>query len=265
MPSERALRNAATLRKRLQGRSAKVRLDFVRTDTEGVVPLLAYLLRGGRGGEVRLKLFLSLLWVAGGGTDDRHKTHAYPARSWAGLLDLDDPEGNGQRRIRDALKWLDDQQLVKIEREPGHPMVLQLRREDGSGKNYTDPGGNARQKKSKKEDVSQDDLFLQLPSSFWTDGWLASLSGRAIAMLLVLGEATFWATQEFPWVSPSLARSRYGLSEDTWSKGMRELREHEIIQIRKKPVGEDDFDIIRTRNTFRLPMEKGLIQLPPGG
>jgi len=212
---------------------------------------------------VRLKLFLSLLWVAGGGTDDRHKTQAYPARAWAALLDLEDPEGNGQRRIRDAIKWLDDQQLVRIERTPGQPMVLQLRREDGSGKGYTDPADAARRKRGNKEKITGHDLFVQLPATFWTDGWLASLSGRAIAMLLALSEVTFSATREFPWVSPARARARFGLSEDTWSKGITELKSRKIIEIRKQPVGEDDFDFHRVRNTYKLSMEKGLIVLPP--
>lgn len=261
-PSNRALRAANSLSERLKHRAVKVRLDFIRNEKPGAPPPLALLLRGGRGGEVRLKLLLSLLWVAGGGTDDRHRTNAYPARAWAALLDLSDPEGNGQRRIRDAIRWLEDQQLVATIREPGRPMALQLRCEDGSGKNYTDPAGAARRKKTSKEGITGHDLFIQLPETFWTEGWVVSLSGRAIAMLLVLAELTFSPTREFEWVSPERARWRYGISEDTWSKGIAELKARKIVEIRKRPVGEDDFDFRRVRNTYKLPRDKGLIVLP---
>ena len=261
-PSERSLRAAKTLSERLKHRAAKVRLDFIRNEVPGPPPPLSILLRGGRGGEVRLKLLLSLLWAAGGGTDDRHKTNPYPARSWAALLDLPDPEGNGQRRIRDAIGWLEDQQLLKTERNPGHPMTLQLLCEDGSGKAYTDPAGAARKKKTNKEDLVGSDLYVGLPESFWTEGWIVSLSGRAIAMLLVIAEVTFSPTREFEWVSPQRARWRYGISEDTWSKGIAELRARKIIEIRKKPVSEDDFDFRRVRNTYKLRREDKQIVLP---
>jgi hypothetical protein len=261
-PSERSLRAALTLSERLKHRAAKVRLDFIRRTTPGPPPPLALLLRGGRGGEVRLKLFLSLLWVAGGGIDDRHKTNAYPARAWAALIDLPDPEGKGQRRIRDAIRWLEDQELINSEREPGRPMALQLRSDDGSGKPYTDPAGAARKKKTSKQTMSGHDYFVQLPESFWTDGWIVSLSARAIAMLLVIAEVTFSPTREFEWVSPGRARQLYGISEDTWSKGIAELKARKIIVIRKQPVGEDDFDFRRVRNTYKLPKANGQVILP---
>ncbi len=262
-PSERALRLANTLSERLKGRAAKIRFDFVR-NPEGVPgpPPLAQLLRGGRGGNVRLKLLLSLLWVAGGGSDDRHKTNAYPARAWAGLLDLPDPETNGQRRIRDAVQWLEAKEFVRTDKQPGKPMALQLLLEDGSGKAYFDPAEHAHTKKAGKQAMTASDLYISLPNSFWTDGWLVTLSGRALAMLLVLAEVTF-SEREWDWVSPARARQRYGLSEDTWSRGIAELKERGIIEIRKRPVGEDEFDFHRVRNIYKVPRDdSGWIVLP---
>ena len=262
-PSDRALRLAATLSKRLKHRGAKIRFAFVRND-DGVTgpPPLARLLRGGRGGEVRLKLLLSLLWVAGGG-DDRHKTNAYPARAWASLLDLPDPETNGQRRIRDAIQWLEAADFVRTDRQPGRPMALQLLLEDGSARAYIDPAGAAKKKKASKESLKSSDLFMSLPDSLWTDGWLVTLSGRALAMLLVLAEVTFSDSEEWKWVSPARARQRYGLSEDTWSRGIAELRARGIIEIRKRPVGEDEFEFQRVRNTYKVPRDSGgRISLP---
>jgi hypothetical protein len=264
-PSEEALRLAETLSNNLQQRSAKVRFDFVR-NPHGVPgpPPLAQLLRGGRGGDVRLKLLLSLLWVAGGGTDDRHKTKAYPARAWAGLLDLPEPDTNGQRRIRDAIQWLEDRDFIRSERQPGRPMAIQLLLEDGSGKTYFDPAEHAHRKKKSKGGVEASDLFITLPHTFWTDGWIVTLSGRATAMLLVLASVTLSDTNDFKWIAPSRARQRYGLSEDTWSRGAAELKARGLIEVRKQAVGEDAFDFRRVRNSFKVPRDdKGWIVLPP--
>jgi len=262
-PSEHSLRLAERLKLQVKGRAAKIRFDFIRHEA-GALPPLASLLRGGRGGEVRLKLLLSLLWVAGGGSDERHRTKAYPARAWAGLLDLPDPEGNGQRRIRDAIGWLEDEGLVRTMRTPGRPMALQLLLEDGSGHAYFDPAGAANKKKKSGATLTGSDLYIGVPASFWTDGWLVTLSGRALAMMLVIAHLTFSERDEWPWVSPARARHLYGLSEDTWSKGIAELKARRIIEIRKRPVGEDDFDFRRVRNTYRLPREDHQIVLPVG-
>ncbi len=248
-PDERSLRAAALLADRLKHRPARVRFSLIRNE-EGVSgpPPLARLLRGGRGGEVRLKLMLSLLWAAGGG-DARHKTNAYPARAWAALLDLPDPEGNGQRRIRDAIDWLEQREFIKTERQPGKPMVIQLLRDDGSARAYTDPADA--HKKASGDKAKHRELHLTLPDSFWTDGWIVMLSARAIAMLLVLGQVTF-TEKEWEWVSPRIARSRYGISEDTWSRGVAELKARKIIEIRRRPVALDDFDFRRLRNEYRI-------------
>ena len=51
---------------------------------------------------MQLKFYLAVLWQAGGG-DERHSA-TWPARTWAALLDLPDPEHRGDRRIRDAIR-----------------------------------------------------------------------------------------------------------------------------------------------------------------
>jgi hypothetical protein len=260
-PSEHALHLAATLSARLKERPLRIRRSFIRSQSGGRPPL-ANLLRGGQGGEVRLKLLLSLLWTAGGGRegDERHQTRPYPARAWAGLLDLDAPEGNGQRRVRDAIQWLKAEGFLDSKPQPrGGPIPLTLLREDGSGETYTDPGRGAARKKA-EGGFPREDLFITLLPTFWTDGWIAVLSGRAIAMLLILADVTVRER----WISPRLARERYGISEDTWSKGLAELRDYDVVKVKKEPVGEDAFDFRRVRNTYHLPRDdSGRILLPP--
>ena len=233
-------------------RSTKVRFSFLRND-EGSrgTPPLALVLRGGRGGEVRLKLLLGLIWAAGGSRkgDDRHMTNAYPASAWATLLDLPDPEGNGQRRIRDATQWLEAHKFIRAHREPGKPTVLQILREDGSGKDYTDPADDI--SKIKDESKKWQEFYVALPDTFWTDGWAVTLSGRALAILLVLGQVTYTKTQR-GYVSPRKARERYDLSEDTWSRGVAELKAHGIVEVFRRPVQENVFELRRLRNEYRL-------------
>lgn len=247
-PSKEALRAAASLSTRLH-RPTRVRFSFIRNE-EGVAgtPPLAQLLRGGRGGEVRLKLLLGLLWAAGGG-DERHMTNAYPARAWATLLDLPDPEGNGQRRIRDATQWLEAHGFIRAHRQAGKPTVFEIRREDGSGLAYTDPAAAISKIEDEKERWRE--FHVTLPEEFWTDGWAVRLSGRALAILLVIGQLTY-TKKQWDYVRPRKARERYTLSEDTWSRGVAELKAHGIVKIRRVKIADDVFELRRVRNEYGL-------------
>jgi hypothetical protein len=100
---------------------------------------------------VRLKLFLSILLVS---KWPPHRT-AYPCQSWAELLGLEDPAGNGARRIADAISWLERHDLLAVERRPGWPMILTPMNESMNGEPYRRPWDD-------------DDLYRQVPVSFWT-------------------------------------------------------------------------------------------------
>ncbi len=86
---------------------------------EPVVTPLVAMLRGGHGGEVRLKLYLSITLLAAHPPFDISRPIA--GRSWATMLGLPDPEGNGARRIADALVWLDQHRYIALQRRPGMP------------------------------------------------------------------------------------------------------------------------------------------------
>jgi hypothetical protein len=66
------------------------------------------------------------------------------SRSSIAPLGLPDPEGRGDRRIRDAIRALEDARLLTANRAPGQPIQLSLRRDDGTGEPYTHPGEAAR-------------------------------------------------------------------------------------------------------------------------
>jgi hypothetical protein len=252
-PSDAALVLNARASSRAKDRRTTVRHAFIGAgwhvgEPPADDPPLARLLRASKGGNIRLKLCLAVLWQAGGG-DERHSVE-WPARTWAALLDLPDPEQRGDRRIRDAIRALERAELLVADRQPGRPIRLILRRDDGTGEPYTNPGQAAR---ATKEAGAFDptDLYVQLPSAFWTAGWAIVLSTPGLAMLLVMLMLTSNGAEERVWINPSQARARFGLSEDSWSRGVAELRRHRILEIQKKPVSED-FGWRRIRNTYTL-------------
>jgi hypothetical protein len=272
-PSEDALEILGRANKRARERKTPVRHAFIGFEWQSSEPLseappLALLLRATKGGAVRLKFYLALLWQAGGG-DERHSV-TWPARAWAALLDLPDPEHRGDRRIRDAIRVLERAHLLTAIRAPGQPIQLILRRDDGSGEPYTHPGEAARAAKEAGE-FDRSELFVQLPPGFWTRGWAIVLSAPGVAMLLVLLMLTENGAKTGVWINPSQARSRFGLSEDTWTRGVAELRRHGLLEIRKKPVSED-FAWRRVRNTYTLdparleddPLQSGQREAPRG-
>jgi hypothetical protein len=58
------------------------------------------------------------------------------------------------------------------------------------------------------------------------------------------------------WFSPGQADLRFGLSEDTRSKGLRELRAAGLITAHRQPVAADTFDFQRLRNVYHLEPQR---------
>lgn len=256
-PDHGALELARLIKDRLGKRtSAPVRVAFIGANDSkrdvGAITPLAQILRGGRGGEIRLKLELSFLWFAVNPPHDL----AYPARVWATLLGLEDPEGRGARRVRQGISALEQASLIEVRTHPGEPSRITLLDEGGFGTAYTLPGDAYNRARGSGQEWRH--RYIQLPDTLWTNGWMATLSGAALAMLLVLfaelGQRNA-ATTDL-WFSPSQALKVYGLSEDTRSKGLRELRAAELVTARKRAASRDALDFRRLRNTYRLNLEK---------
>ncbi|MDG4773010.1 hypothetical protein [Solwaraspora sp. WMMD792] len=212
--------------------------DFVRDDAEGNPPL-ARMMRGGRGGEVRLKLYLSLTLLAVAGDND---INSKPARGWARLLDLSDPDVNGARRISDALGWLHSAKLLKLDRQPGLPPDITLLNPSGDGRRYG---------------WRSNGRYINLPLDFWTQGWILSLSGAAVAVLLVLLEMQGGRTPDDPPWLTGAQRTRYGFSDDTWTRAKKELQSYGLLTVRRIPQARDaDFDFRRLRDTYWLDLHR---------
>lgn len=241
--------SAATQWTRVNGRAAQVRRSFVVAE-KGKDSPAALMLRGGRGGEVRLKLYLSLLWFAASPPHDA----TYPARAWAALLGLEDPDGNGARRINDAFAWLDERHFIRLERLPGRPSTAFLRYETGTGQSYDVPGAVMRAIPDELREHRAQHRYFQIPPSFWINGWVVSLSGAATVMFLaLLAESREDQESKGIWFSQSVAAERFSLSPQTRSKGLRELAHQRLVSVRQESLADrDPFAPSMTRNVYTL-------------
>lgn len=229
----RTLRNAVERAKRT---SVALPVQLVRSREYGADAELARLLRGdrddrpGRGGAVRLKLYLTLVMRA---TRHPHHLDPMPAYHYAKLLGLPDPMGGGRRRITQALAWLDREGFIKlVGRGRGSSPTIKVKRVYKT-RGYDGPP------------------FVRVPSEMWTNGWIVHLSGRAVALWIVLKELTgskkapggAWATGEH--------KDQYGLSADTWTRATRDLVDAGLLEV--EPVIErPDFGQERRRQKYRL-------------
>jgi hypothetical protein len=208
---------------------------FLRDD-DGLNPPLARVLRGGQGGDVRLKLYLTMTMLAAG---PPHDIHSIPARAWAQVLGLSDPERNGARRIGDALDFLAGLQLIRVTGRQGRPRDVVLRSPTGNGKTYSWRGSR----------------YISMPLGFWANEWIYQLTGSGVALLLVLRDMrSNRQPTDPPWLSTE-QKGRYGLSEATWTRATKELTENGLLRVRRKPQGKD-FDHRRLRNTYWVYIER---------
>ena len=218
-------------------RSSSVRfpIGFVRQEVSGESPPLAQLLRGG---EVRLKLYLTLAMIA---TRAPHELDPPPASHLAAMLNLDDPTHNGARRINDALQWLHAKGFLIRTPRPGRTPHLQLLH-PGSV-----PIGSGR--------------YVSLPIAIWEEGWLYVLSARALALYLVLREATGGRGAA---TLPGGRKAQYDLSADTWTRATRELETAGLLDVREvfdEPSFET-FELSRRRLEYTLTTDDFLASGP---
>jgi len=217
------------------------------------VPTAATLLRGGRGGEVKLKVELSALWIAVAEPYDVR----LPGWAWAKLIGLPDPKGKGARRVHAALRQLAKLHLIESPGGRGSVGQLTLLEETRTGKAYLPPGERIDALRQNNQDYSEH-VYFKVPNELWTNGWLAALNGRSLAMLLVLLQQTSGpgrADREV-WFSPRVAETRLRLSEDTRKAGIDDLKDLGLVSVQRRPVTPDFLSPTRARNTYTLHLDR---------
>jgi hypothetical protein len=217
-------------------------------------------LRGGRGGVVRLKLYLSLLWMAVG---DGHSV-TYPARTWATLLGLAEPNTRGARRVNEALSWLEEEGFVSIHGGSGAPLTVVVKSERGDGSRYAVPGASIKRLQESGRPINRE-LYDKVPRSLWTSGWLPVLSGPELACFLILlsaRHATMDSADAGSWFTSSLLKERYDMSDETRQRGMQGLQRHGLVAVRPIVVARSPLDFQRSRKQYKLLLER-LDSAPP--
>lgn len=234
---------------------APVRKAFVRPMTEamGAEAPMAKIYSGGRSGVVALKLYLALLWRCSAPPFSTDK----PARAWATMLDLEDPEDKGVRRIKAAMRTLADHNLIDLAGQAGYPNIVTLRDESGSGAPYGLPSSAysyAKANSATNEELAAQTYF-KVPQRLWTEGYLQTLKGPGLVMLLILlaeqggeGVKIWFSTEEFP--------KRYNISHKTRAAGTKELVGMGLLTLERESLSADTqasvFDARRKRNVYRL-------------
>lgn len=230
---------------------APVRTIFVSDESVPAPPLARLLRGGGRGGQVRVKLYLSLLWVCAKKPYDVSR----PARAWAALLGLPDVEGTGVRRIQQALRDLDDRQFIRLEERLGLPSRVVMLNEKGDGSEFrpAPDAYNAVRRRGVAEDLRNNQYF-RVPTSLWTKGHIARLNGPALAMLLALLSERRGAEQPAVWFSPGRAQARFALSPSTRQAGLKELRQLGLLETHVRSVSERGtyIDFARVRQVHEI-------------
>ncbi len=212
---------------------------------------MARLMRGGRGGEVKLKVLLSILWVAVG----RPYDVTLSARVWAQLIGLPDPGGRGAHRVNSALRQLAKTHHLRVEARPGEANRLFLLEESASGAPYENPGRRVTELKEAEQDFSAH-RYVQVPTSLWVNGWIAALNGPGLAMLLVLLAHASGRDHHDIWFSPGFADERFHLSEETRKRGIDQLREHRLVTVKRRPLTRTPLEATRLRNTYTLDLDR---------
>jgi hypothetical protein len=240
---------AKRINERVGRARVQIRSGFIESRTPATPPPLTQLLRGGRGGEVKVKLLLSMMWSAPSAPYDV----TFPARTWATLLGLPDPEGKGAARVNDAIRTLTKLHYVRAVQRAGQPSRVFLLNELGTGEPYSHPGEIWQAVKDADSRVRRKiPRYMQLPVDLWVNGWMAALSGTGLAMLLVLLDSARGKEPVRLWFSQSVAKDRYALTEPTRKRGLDELEEYGLITVEREQVVRDEVSTRRYRNTYTV-------------
>lgn len=224
------LRQEVDLAKRTTG--LRLAPSFVKSVDLDERPALARLLGAGRGGEIRLKLFLTFALRAARG---RPVLGGRRPPVLARMLAL--PPDTGPRRVADAMRWLRNNRFIHIEHRIGQPGDVTLL--DGG-----DPPHDLTSR-------DRNNHYVSIPIELWTSGHILDLKARDVAVLIAILDVT--SNQKHEGSLTGYRKEQYGISNDTWTRALKELRKRQMVTYRTV-VDEGDDRIPRVRQVYsRVP------------
>jgi hypothetical protein len=242
LPAEPLRRLRVVVERSRRSTSVRFPVSFVRAEFDGLDPPLAKLVRAGA---VRLKLHLVLAVMATRAPFEI--TDPPPAQWLAGLLGLAEPETNGARRVSDALSWLHSNGfIVRTPRAGRTPHIRLVHHGSVSA-----AGGR----------------YVQAPIALWREGWVLTLSGRALAIYLVLKEASGGSRDGSATLSGS-RKAQYGLSDETWARAAAELEAASLLTVEEvfgRASSRDEYEPKRRRRRINIASTASQEQGPRTG
>lgn len=204
-------------------------------------PMNRLVAAGSRDG-VTLRLYLALLWRCSASPFDTD----VPTRRWAELLALPAPVSTYTRRISSALKRLEEENLITVDRTKGRTSVVTLLDESGDGTPYELP----------RSSRSPLEHWIRVPISLWQDDAFYALGTPGLAMLLaILAERN--DPNEPMWWSVSRFEQRIGLTPSTRARGIKQLSEARLLTVQRKKLSNVPGRFARdpSRHTYLLRLD----------
>lgn len=191
---------------------------------------------GGNGGEVRLKLWLTLV-LQHSSQEDWIDLDRFIAPSLAGVFGLDDERNNGATTVRRAYRWLADNNFIEIDgdrlKKSGRVRVTteaaQFLPETYMSVPRVAPEGQSQQPPY-PEFPSYHDSYFRVPLEVWSNGWMGYLRASELMVLMILCKINENKKAKPIEVPARRRKERFGLSDAMWSQGARGLERRGILQ-----------------------------------
>ncbi|MFD0359956.1 hypothetical protein ACFQZZ_00630 [Nocardia sp. GCM10030253] len=211
--ADRLLRDAV----KRSGRRSTVQLpgQFVRkVDPDQTRTPLSEMFEGG---EAPMKLYLTLVLLTCAAPHDLHDRAA--DHYWAEMLGYEEQDhtrliaGAGTKRIKRAMRRLTgsgptaNTRWVARVREPGKGYKIEVTHL---------PRGRA--------------PYITVPLEFWSHGWIAVISARALFVYLILRLILAGKDDHAGTHVNGSDRGEYLIKDDTWQRGLKELEELHLVR-----------------------------------
>ncbi|MEU5844505.1 hypothetical protein [Rhodococcus sp. NPDC047139] len=160
------------------------------------------------------------------------RTEPLPATVWARAMSPREDDPLPEQAVSRIWKNLEEHKLIDRTRKWKRAHVLP--RDESTTRKYTRPRPDA-----VADEERYREIYFILPSAYWTEGWHATLSLPARALLLIMLHGT--SSAEDTYLPYAKAEDWYGISTKTAERGIVELLDTKLLKITRKEKVRADF------------------------